>query len=65
MYHTQKLKKMSKRLKHIQWELAILKSGLLSKYGVNKNDNSEERLQKISNRIVELTEELKALNKDE
>ena len=56
---------MNKRLKHIEWELAILKSGLLSKYGVNKNDNSEERRQKISNRIVELTEELKALNKDE
>ena len=56
---------MSKRLKHIEWELAILKSGLLSKYSINKNDNSEERLQKISNRIVELTEELKALNKDE
>ena len=56
---------MSKRLKHIQWELAILKSGLLSKYGINKNDNSEERRQKISNRIVELTEELKALNKYE
>ena len=57
--------KMSKRLKHIQWELAILKSGLLSKYGINKNDNSEEERQKISNRIVELTEELKALNKKE
>ena len=54
---------MSKRIKHIQWELAILKSGLLSKYGINKNDNSEERLQKISNRIVELTEELTVLNK--
>ena len=52
---------MSKRIKHIEWELAILKSGLLSKYGINKNDNSEERRQKISNRIVELTEELKAL----
>ena len=52
---------MSKRKEHIEWELAILKSGLLSKYGVNKNDNSEERRQKISNRIVELTEELKAL----
>ena len=56
---------MSKRLKHIQWELAILKSGLLSKYGVNKNDNSEEERQKISNRIVELTEELKSLNQKE
>lgn len=56
---------MNKRIKHIEWELAILKSGLLSRYGVNKNDNSEERRQKISNRIVELTEELKALNKDE
>ena len=54
---------MSKRIKHIEWELAILKSGLLSKYGINKNDNSEERLQKISNRIVELTEELTVLNK--
>jgi|NorSeaMetagenome_1021524.scaffolds.fasta_scaffold03743_12 hypothetical protein len=56
---------MNKRIKHIEWELAILKSGLLSRYGVNKNDNSEERRQKISNRIVELTEELKVLNKDE
>ena len=54
---------MSKRIKHIEWELAILKSGLLSKYGINKNDISEERLQKISNRIVELTEELTVLNK--
>tara|TARA_R110001592_G_scaffold121015_1_gene326001 strand:- start:2 stop:175 length:174 start_codon:yes stop_codon:yes gene_type:complete len=53
---------MSKRLKHIQWELAILKSGLLSRYGINKDDNSEEKQQKISNRIVELKEELKALN---
>ena len=54
---------MSKRIKHIEWELAILKSGLLSKYGINKNDISEERRQKISNRIVELTEELTVLNK--
>ena len=54
---------MSKRIKHIEWELAILKSGLLSKYGINKNDISEERRQKISNRIVELKEELTVLNK--
>jgi len=56
---------MSKRIKHIEWELAILKSGLLSRYGINKNDNSEEGRQKISNRIVELKEELKALNQKE
>tara|TARA_R110002153_G_scaffold273109_1_gene443075 strand:- start:330 stop:500 length:171 start_codon:yes stop_codon:yes gene_type:complete len=53
---------MNKRIKHIQWELSILRSGLLSKYGINKNDISEERRQKISNRIVELTEELTSLN---
>ena len=58
---------MSKRKEHIEWELSVLKMGLNSRYGINKDDNFEERQQKISNRIVELKEELKALNqkKDE
>jgi len=56
---------MNKRIKHIEWELAILKSGLLSSYGINKNDISEEGRQKVSNRIVELTEELTSLNQKE
>ena len=29
---------MNKRIKHIEWELAILRSGLLSRYGINKDD---------------------------
>jgi len=56
--------KMSKRKEHIEWELSILKIGLNSRYGINKDDNFEERQQKISNRIVELKEELKALNQN-
>ena len=55
---------MSKRKEHIEWELSILKIGLNSRYGINKDDNWEERQQKISNRIVELKEELKALNQN-
>ena len=55
---------MSKRKEHIEWELSILKIGLNSRYGINKDDNFEERQQKISNRIVELKEELKALNQN-
>lgn len=55
---------MSKRKEHIEWELAILRSGLLSRYGINKNDISEEVRQKISNRIVELKEELTSLNQN-
>ena len=49
---------------HIEWELSILKMGLNSRYGINKDDNFEEKQQKISNRIVELKEELKELNQN-
>ena len=55
---------MSKRKEHIEWELSILKIGLNSRYGINKDGNFKERQQKISNRIVELKEELKALNQN-
>ena len=55
---------MSKRKEQVEWELSMLKMGLNSRYGINKDDNFEEKQQKISNRIVELKEELKELNQN-
>lgn len=55
---------MNKRKNQIQQELAILKIDLNSNYGALEGIYEEIRYQKIFDKIVKLTEELKDINQN-